>query len=107
MAEGFMWVAADGSEVVGTLGALARGPDLYLRGMAVLPAVRGCGVGRRLLAHAEAAAWLGGHSRIALSTTPFLTRAIELYERSGYVRCEEPPYDLNGTPLVSMVKVLP
>jgi hypothetical protein len=41
-----------------------------------------------------------------LSTTPFLTHAIVLYEGLGFQRSNEGPHDLFGTPLFTMVKTL-
>jgi len=45
--------------------------------------------------------------RLFLSTTPFLSRAIALYERLGFIRTAEGPHDLFGTPLFTMEKMLP
>jgi hypothetical protein len=41
---------------------------------------------------------------MVLSTTPFLTAAISLYERFGFSRSIDGPHDLYGTPLFTMVK---
>ncbi|HEV8659305.1 MAG TPA: hypothetical protein VGS96_11840 [Thermoanaerobaculia bacterium] len=41
---------------------------------------------------------------LVLSTTPFLDRAIALYERCGFRRTDEPPHDRFGTPLFTMRK---
>jgi hypothetical protein len=43
----------------------------------------------------------------AVSTTPFLLRAITLYERCGFRRTGDGPEDLSGTPLFTMEKTLP
>jgi enamine deaminase RidA (YjgF/YER057c/UK114 family) len=75
--------------------------------MAVLPEARGGQVGARLSAVAEAYARVHGHTRLLLSTTPFLDRAIRLYEQLGMRRVAEGPDDLHGTPLFSMSKPLP
>jgi len=48
-----------------------------------------------------------GCKRLFLSTTPFLDRAIRLYEAFGFQRTSDGPYDLFGTPLFTMEKVLP
>ncbi len=106
MKEGPVWVAMLGTSVVGTASAVARGEDFYIRGMAVLPACRGLRVGRLLLEHIEDYARVRGHSRLILSTTPFLHRAIRLYEGFGFSRSEEGPQELSGTPLFTMVKNL-
>ncbi len=44
--------------------------------------------------------------RLFLSTTPFLTHAIRLYEHAGFQRNAEGSPDLFGTPLFTMVKPL-
>jgi hypothetical protein len=41
-----------------------------------------------------------------LHTTPFLSRAIRCYERFGFVRSQDPPSNLFGTPLFTMEKQL-
>jgi ribosomal protein S18 acetylase RimI-like enzyme len=74
--------------------------------MAVAPASRGRGVGELLLRRVEAFASERGFGRMFLSTTPFLDRAIRLYERYGFERTGEGPYELFGTPLFTMEKLL-
>ena len=106
MAEGPVWVALDGDDVVGTVSAAPRGDAFYVRGMAVLPSARGKGVARLLLAQVEQAATAGAHAHLLLSTTPFLTAAIRVYEQAGFRFCDEGPRDLFGTPLRTMVKQL-
>jgi len=106
MAEGPVWVALAGDAVVGTVAVLPRGSDLYVRGMAVAPEAQAAGVGGRLLAQAEAYARERGFTRLTLCTTPYLARAIRLYERRGFRRVAEGPADLFGTPLFTMAKPL-
>ena len=104
MGEGPLWVAVRGGVVVGTVSVVPRGESLYVRGMGVLPAARGQKVGEELLKQVEEFAAARGHGRLYLSTTPFLSRAIRLYERAGYVRTDEGPHELCGTPLFTMEK---
>jgi ribosomal protein S18 acetylase RimI-like enzyme len=104
MTEGPIWVAEENGMLHGTVSAVSRGEDLYIRGMAVLPESRGLGVGQLLLATVERFAQ--SHKRLTLSTTPFLINAIRLYERSGFRRTTDGPHDLFGTPLFTMVKKL-
>jgi len=105
--EGPVWLALIQSEVVGTVSAVLRDNDvLYIRGMAVLPQARGLRIGNRLFELIEAYAKEHGCTRLVLSTTPFLSRAIRLYESLGFVRTGEGPHDLNGTPLFTMEKTL-
>jgi enamine deaminase RidA (YjgF/YER057c/UK114 family)/N-acetylglutamate synthase-like GNAT family acetyltransferase len=106
LAEGPVWVAERDGAIIGTLGAARRGETLYLRSMAVLPEARGARAGARLFAAAEAYARAHGHTRLLLSTTPFLARAIHLYEQLGMRRVAEGPGDLHGTTLFSMEKSL-
>jgi len=104
MREGPVWLARAAGIVLGTVAAVATGDLVYIRGMAVLPSARGSGTGAALLQHVED--WAAGQRcvRLSLSTTPFLSSAIRLYERSGFRRTGEGPHDLFGTPLFMMQK---
>jgi ribosomal protein S18 acetylase RimI-like enzyme len=104
--EGPVWVALRDKAIVGTVSVVPRGESLYIRGMAVDPKAREAGIGRALLNCAEQFAVQGGFKCLILSTTPFLSRAIRLYERYGFHRSDEGPQDLLGTPLFTMVKTL-
>ena len=106
MREGPVWVALRESRVIGTVAAVARDESVYIRGMAVLPAARGSGAGARLLEQVENWAASERHTRLFLSTTPFLSAAIHLYERSGFRRTDDGIRDLHGTPLFTMEKAL-
>jgi GNAT superfamily N-acetyltransferase len=101
-----MWVAVVNAQIVGTVAAVSKGEALYVRGMGIVPAARGKKIGELLLKHVEEFARRQGHTRMTLSTTPFLARAISLYEHFGFVRNDEGPLDLVGTPLFSMEKEL-
>jgi ribosomal protein S18 acetylase RimI-like enzyme len=74
--------------------------------MAVSPSARGQKIGELLLTHVELFARAQNFRHLLLSTTPFLDRAIRLYERFGFRRCGEGVHDLFGTPLFSMEKTL-
>ncbi len=106
--EGPIWVAAQGAlrVIVGTLAARPRGQALYVRSMAIVPAARGQQLGRRLLETVQDFALQNSFTSLFLSTTPFLSRAIRLYEGFGFQRSDEGPHELFGTPLVTMVKML-
>jgi GNAT superfamily N-acetyltransferase len=91
IAEGPVWVALHKDQIVGTVSVVPKGEALYIRGMAVLAAGRGQGIGALLLSHIEKFAAANGHQRLFLSTTPFLTHAIRLYERFGFRRSDEGP----------------
>ena len=108
MSEGPVWIAIQDGEMLGSVSAVPRGSSLYVRGMAVLPGARGRRIAERLLRQVEDFATASGFERLCLSTTPFLSEAIRLYERSGFERSDEGPHDLCGTPLFTMQKpVLP
>ena len=104
--EGPTWVAEDAGFLVGTVSAVLRDLDLYIRSMAVVPNARGHSLGHFLFAEAFNLAVERKARRIYLSTTPFLYSAIRLYESLGFRRTGEPPDDLFGTPLFTMAKQL-
>lgn len=102
MKEGPVWIAFLEREPLGTVAAVAKGESLYMRGMAVLPGARGLGIGAQLLDQVMRFAADQGHTRILLSTTPFLQAAIRLYERHSFRQTDSGPRDLFGTPLFTM-----
>lgn len=104
--EGPLWVVISEGEVVGTASGVLKNESLYVRGMAVLPVARGKRVGELLLEEIERYATLHNCKWLLLSTTPFLDRAIRLYERFGFQRTCEGPHDLFGTPLFTMKKLV-
>jgi GNAT superfamily N-acetyltransferase len=101
MKEGPVWVALLDGACVGTGAAVLQGEALYIRGMAVLPDARGLRIGETLLKEIEKWAAAQNCTQLTLSTTPFLARAIRLYESFGFERTDE-PLDLFGTPLIKM-----
>jgi ribosomal protein S18 acetylase RimI-like enzyme len=104
--EGPVWVAVHKGTIVGTVSAVLQGAAFYIRSMAVLPTARGVGIGALLLDHIEHSAAAHGAGYLVLSTTPFLTRAIRLYEHVGFQRSPDGPHELYGTPLFTMMKPL-
>ena len=106
MKEGPVWVAVHNRAIVATVSVVPKGEGLYIRGMGVIPAARGIGVGKALLSHVEHIAVAQGRNHLFLSTTPFLSSAIRLYEGFGFQRDDAGPHDLFGTPLFTMVKHL-
>lgn len=103
-AEGPTWVAVRDGIVVGTVAAVPRVTELYIRSMAVRPAVQGQRVGAELLRTVEAVGVDQRYGRLVLSSTPFLHAALRLYERHGFRRTGKA--DLFGTPLVVLTKAL-
>lgn len=104
--EGPTWVALQEETIVGTVSAVSKEDSLYIRGMAILPSARGQRIGERLLKQIEDYASEHAFRILLLSTTPFLSRAIRLYEHYGFKRSDEGPNHLFGTPLFSMRKVI-
>lgn len=103
--EGPIWIVECDYAVVGTVSVVPKGEGLYVRGMAILPAARGKTIGNLLLRQVEDFASDQGFKRLFLSTTPFLDRAIRLYEHYGFRRSSEGPDNLFGTPLFTMEKI--
>jgi ribosomal protein S18 acetylase RimI-like enzyme len=103
--EGPIWLAEGDGQVLGTVSVVPRPGDLYIRSMAVHPAARGQGIGTRLLRTVEEFATPQGYRRLVLTTTPFLTAAIRLYEQAGF-RFTGEQGDLFGTALLWMAKNL-
>jgi GNAT superfamily N-acetyltransferase len=106
LTEGPVWIALNGVAIVGTGSAIPKDESLYIRGMAVHPAARGSGIGKLLLQTIEEFALANEYKRLLLTTTPFLTPAIRLYEGFGFERTCDGPHDLFGTPLFAMTKTL-
>jgi GNAT superfamily N-acetyltransferase len=104
--EGPVWVAVQNDTIIGTVAVVPKGEALYIRSMAILPTARGQGIGRLLLHEVERFANERRCRRLFLSTTPFLRRAIRLYEQFGFQRSSDGPHELFGTPLFTMVKSL-
>ena len=98
-------VAASESAILGTIAAAVSGNKGHLRGMAVLPELRGTGVAEQLLSAIES--WLReqGYIRVTLNTTLPLRAAMRFYEKNGYVRSGMTA-DFFGMTLVEYVKAL-
>jgi GNAT superfamily N-acetyltransferase len=97
--------AASESAILGTIAAAVSGNEGHLRGMAVLPELRGAGVAGQLLSVIED--WLReeGCKRVTLNTTLPLKAAMRFYEKNGYVRSGRTS-DFFGMTLVEYVKAL-
>lgn len=90
--------------VTGVLVLIPEAGTMLLDNIAVDPAAQGTGLGRQMLAFAEAAARAAGCAAIRLYTNEAMTENVGLYARLGYVethRGEE-----NGFRRVYMVKPL-
>jgi putative acetyltransferase len=84
---GEFWVIERDLQVVGTAAyyPVARAPrSVEIRKMYFLPAIRGQGLGRFLLAQLEAKIAAQGFREIWIETASVLKAAVQLYETSGY-----------------------
>lgn len=82
---GLLLVAGLHDEPVGCGAVIFHGEDpAHLRRMWVDPAVRGLGLGRRLLTELERHATAGGARAVRLETNRNLTEAIAMYRTAGY-----------------------
>jgi ribosomal protein S18 acetylase RimI-like enzyme len=70
---------------------------LYVENIAIAPERQGRGLGRRLLAHAEAKARESGLTELRLLTNARMEANIRLYRSHGYVIEREEPFSLGGT----------
>jgi ribosomal protein S18 acetylase RimI-like enzyme len=96
---GDVLVAAEDGKLVGTVmlqtwpdaaGQLVTGPgEAEIRALAVLPAARGTGVGRALLAAVTHRAEQMHARRLLLFTQPDMVVAHRLYEQAGFARLPE------------------
>lgn len=102
-----VFVAVDSSkQVVGTIACnVLNAGEGHLRGMAVLPSMRGNGVAAKLLEQAEAELQLRGCTRVTLDTTEPLERAMRFYEKNGYRQSGEVS-DFFGMRLIEFEKPL-
>ena len=104
LAEGPVWLAFLTGVPVGTLSAMHQSGSLYLRSLAVIPTAQRNGVAGALIAEAERFARSMGIEHMWLTTTPFLTGAIELYKRAGFGPSPHPIEPLFGTTLLRLEK---
>ena len=82
--EGVVWVLEEGAAIVGIIVLLPMTNYLLLDNIAVSPARQGLGLGRRLLAFAEAEASRRGYREIRLYTYQTMVENQRLYASIGY-----------------------
>ena len=82
--EGAVWVIEEGPAIVGIIVLLPMADYLLLDNVAVSPARQGLGLGRRLLAFAEAEALRRGYNEIRLYTHQTMVENQRLYASIGY-----------------------
>ncbi|MEN9225022.1 MAG: GNAT family N-acetyltransferase [Thermostichus sp. HHBFW_bins_43] len=88
---GCLWVAQQQEQVVGCVGLVPDGIPgrMELKKLYTLPAVRGQGLGRRLIEQVESAARQRQAHSLHLWTDTRFTTAHRVYERLGYLRLPE------------------
>jgi GNAT superfamily N-acetyltransferase len=84
VSEGVVWVLEEGAAVAGIIVLLPAPDYLLLDNVAISPARQGLGLGRRLLAFAEAEALRRGYSEIRLYTHQTMVENHRLYASIGY-----------------------
>jgi ribosomal protein S18 acetylase RimI-like enzyme len=82
--EGAVWVLEEGAAVTGIIVLLPAPDYLLLDNIAIPPAHQGLGLGRRLLAFAEAEAVRRGYCEIRLYTHQTMAENQRLYASIGY-----------------------
>jgi N-acetylglutamate synthase-like GNAT family acetyltransferase len=97
-----VWVLSVGDHIVGVLHLVAKDDHLWIENVAVTPAWQGRGLGRRLLAHAEAEAQRQGLAEMRLLTNERYTANVAMYARYGYLETHRTPH--LGTDLVHFRK---
>lgn len=106
MKAGITWLAEEEGLPLGTGTINYTDEGHYITGMAVLPSAQGKKIGRKLLEIIEENARQEGEKRLHLLTTPFLHRAITLYEHNGYKRMENGITELKGQKVIQFEKYL-
>ena len=79
-----VWLAEIGTEVVGGLVLMPQDGFMLLANVAVHPSRKGAGLGRALLAHAEAEAKEQGYRELRLSTHVDMPETHRFYARLGW-----------------------
>jgi GNAT superfamily N-acetyltransferase len=82
--EGVVWVLEEGTVIAAVIVLLPKADHLLLDNVAVAPARQGFGLGRRLLAFAEAEAVRRGYGEIRLYTHQLMIENQQLYAAIGY-----------------------
>jgi GNAT superfamily N-acetyltransferase len=84
IAEGAVWVAAEGADIAGILVLLPAPDHLLLDNIAVAPSWQGRGVGRALMDLADDIARRGGFTELRLYTHVMMHENIVLYTHLGW-----------------------
>jgi len=82
---GAVWLVQRGTELEGSLGLIAEGNGVgRVRWFVLAPAIRGRGLGRRLLAELLNEARAAGLQTLELETFSTLTVAAQIYRQAGF-----------------------
>ncbi len=84
IAENLVWVTEFDGEIVGGIVLMKQNEFMKLANVAVHPTHAGKGLGRELIAHAEAQARKLGYSEMRLNTHVKMPENIEFYTRLGW-----------------------
>jgi GNAT superfamily N-acetyltransferase len=85
IARGDIFVALDGTSIVGMISIVRRGDELVIDQVGVDPARQGEGIGSQLLEHLEEFARTNGVSTLSLQTAEIMDHLLRLYTRHGFV----------------------
>lgn len=103
--DGFVLVAMEGDDFIGSMFCAVKGDSLYLTRMATRPDIRGSGVGRAMLHAAEDEARRMGLPKLGLRVRKTLPGNRVYFARFGFVVIGEGQED-GRTPFDVMEKVL-
>jgi ribosomal protein S18 acetylase RimI-like enzyme len=84
IAAGEVWAARERGVLVGVLVLRPQPPALFVENVAVLPSWQGRGLGRALMAFAEAHARRAGLTEVTLYTNERMTENLRFYPALGY-----------------------
>jgi ribosomal protein S18 acetylase RimI-like enzyme len=93
-----LWVAADGTDLLGTVtfcvpgsvyGEIGRDGEGEFRMLGVAAKTRGRGIGTALSVHCVDRSRELGYHRVVLSSASYMTTAHRMYERLGFTRLPE------------------
>jgi len=90
-------LAYDDSELAGLIETIDRSDHLLIENVAVAPERHGQGIGRTLMAHAEAIARAAGYRDVRLYTNQRFEANVQLYLRLGYAIDREETSELGVT----------
>ena len=99
-----VWVLDERDRLSGVLELIAKPDVMWIENVAVAPDRQGRGLGRRLLAHAEAQARERGLTAMGLLTNERYVENIAIYQRHGYRETARAPR--GGSDVVTFRKVL-